>query len=74
MNDEGSVYSIVAEPGDVSLIACVEQNGASFLMPVLVSNKVPLLESAILQEAKMVNLQWEKWGITYKYYQVFPTN
>lgn len=50
------IYSIVAEPGDVAFIASVEQNRSPGLLPVFVSNKVSLLEGAILQESKMINL------------------
>lgn len=49
-------HGVIAEPGNVAFIAGVEQNGSSRLPPVLVSNKVALLEGAILQEAKVVNL------------------
>lgn len=41
-------YSIVAEPGDVTFIASVEQNRSSRLLPVFVSHKVSLFEGAIL--------------------------
>lgn len=55
--EKEETHGVVAEPGDVAFIAGVEQNGSSRLPPVLVSNKVALLEGAILQEAKVVNLQ-----------------
>lgn len=49
-------YSVVTEPGDVSFIAGVKQNWPIFLVPVLVVDKVPLLECAILQKPKMIDL------------------
>lgn len=57
LTDENT-YGIVAEPGDVALITGVEQNRSSRLLPVLVSYKVPLFEGAILQESKVINLEW----------------
>lgn len=54
------IYSIVAEPGDVAFIASVEQNRSCGLLPLFVSHKVSLLEGAILQESKMVNLKQMK--------------
>ncbi len=50
------IYSVVTEPRDVSFIARIKQDWASFLVPVLVIKKIPLFECAILQKAKMVNL------------------
>lgn len=41
-------YSVVAEPGDVALIAGVEQNGSSGLLPVSVCHEIPLFERAVL--------------------------
>lgn len=58
-----NAHGIVAEPGDVSFVACVEENRSSWLLPVLVSNEVSLLEGAILQESKVINLLWETNGI-----------
>lgn len=49
-------YGVVAEPGDVAFIAGVEQNGSPRFLPVFFSDEVALLEGAILQEAKMINL------------------
>lgn len=55
--EEDFFYSIVAEPGDIAFIASVEQNRSCRLLPVLVSHKVSLLEGAILQEPKVINLK-----------------
>lgn len=49
-------HSVVAEPGDVALVASVEQNGSPGLLPVFVGHKVPLFEGAILEETEMINL------------------
>lgn len=49
-------YSVVTEPCDVSFIAGVKQNWAVVLVPVLVVDQVPLLEHAILQKPKVINL------------------
>lgn len=57
-----NAHGIVAEPGDVSFIAGVEENRSSRLLPVLVSNEVSLLEGAILQESKVINLLCETNG------------
>lgn len=57
-----NAHSIVAEPGDVSFVAGVEENRSSWLLPVFVSNEVSLLEGAILQESKVINLLCETNG------------
>lgn len=49
-------YSVVTEPCDVSFIAGVKQNWAVVLVPVLVVDKVPLLEHAILQKPIVIDL------------------
>lgn len=49
-------YSVVTKPCDVSFIASVKQNWAVVLVPVLVIDKVPLLEHAILQKPKVIDL------------------
>lgn len=49
-------YSVVTEPRDVSFIAGVKQNWAVVVVPVLVVEKVPLLEHAILQKPKVIDL------------------
>lgn len=54
------IHRIVAEPGDVSLIARIEENWSSGLLPVFVINKISLFEGAILQESKVIDLQCEK--------------
>lgn len=53
-------YSVVTEPRDVSFVAGVKQNRAVALVPVLIVNKVPLLEHAILQKPKVINLRQNK--------------
>lgn len=49
-------YRVVTEPCDVSFIASVKQNWALCLVPVLVVDKVPLFERAILQKPKVIDL------------------
>lgn len=49
-------YGVVTEPRDVSFVSGVKQNRAVVLVPVLIVNKVPLLEHAILQKPKVINL------------------
>lgn len=50
-------YRVVTEPCDVSFISGVKQNRAIVLVPVQVIEKIPLLECAIFQKSKVINLQ-----------------
>lgn len=49
-------YRAVAEPLDVSFIACIEQYWSIALLPVLICYQVSLLERTILIKAKVINL------------------
>lgn len=50
-------HSVVHKHGDVSLIACVEEDGSTIFVPVLVCHQVALFESFWIVIAKMVNLK-----------------
>lgn len=53
-------YRVVTEPCDVSFISGVKQDRAIVLVPVQIIEKVPLLECAIFQKPKVINLQKKK--------------
>lgn len=49
-------YCVVAEPLDVSFVACIEQYWPTALPPVLICHQVPLLECPVFIKSEMINL------------------